>query len=445
MSKRTEPDGGQQAGHEGGGQRFHLPLSGLVRRDPDDLALETSLPPAATEPEEPELTPSSSLQYVAFEPKRLRRAVVLVLLLFVALQFATWAFESVGHFLFLILLAWLLAIAMEPSVSFFARRGFRRGFGTGVTLLGLVLAVVALLGLFGGLFFTQLAGLVQALPTLVVDIVAWLNSTFSLNLDPNEITDRLNLTAGEITGIASNLAGGVFGIVGSLVGVLFDTLTVLVFSFYIAADGPRLRRTIGSWLPPARQRVFVTVWDIAIEKTGGFVVSKVILATLSAFFHSVFFAVINIPYWLPMGVFAGIVSQFIPTIGTYIGVAIPAVFAAFDDPLDVLWIVLFATVYQQVENYVFTPKVSRATMDIHPALALASVFIGAAFFGPIGAIIGIPLAAAIIAVVDTYGQRYELVPELSEHAAPTRRDGARTRDGGEQRGGGRSDAAPPTG
>jgi predicted PurR-regulated permease PerM len=125
-----------------------------------------------------------------------------------------------------------------------------------------------------------------------------------------------------------------------------------------------------------------------------------------------FFYIIDIPYWLPMGIFAGVVSQFIPTIGTYIGVAIPAVFAAFNDPWDVVWIIGFATVYQQIESYVFTPRVSRATMDVHPAIALASVFVGVALFGPIGAIIGIPLAAAIIAVIETYGQRYDLVPEL---------------------------------
>ena len=154
------------------------------------------------------------------------------------------------------------------------------------------------------------------------------------------------------------------------------------------------------------------MWDIAVNKTGGFVVSKVVLATISAFFHCTFFYIIQVPYWLPMGIFAGVVSQFIPTIGTYIGVAIPALFAAFDDPFDVVWIIIFATVYQQIESYVFTPRVSRATMDIHPAIALGSVFVGFAFFGPIGAIIGIPLAAAVIAIIETYGDRHELVPEL---------------------------------
>ena len=81
-----------------------------------------------------------------------------------------------------------------------------------------------------------------------------------------------------------------------------------------------------------------------------------------------FFYLIDIPYWLPMGIFAGVVSQFIPTIGTYIGVALPALFGAFDDPIDVLWIILFATVYQQIENYVFTPtRLNQAPWTSTPA------------------------------------------------------------------------------
>ncbi len=61
-------------------------------------------------------------------------------------------------------------------------------------------------------------------------------------------------------------------------------------------------------------------------------------------------------------------GQFIPTVGTYIGVALPALFAVLGKTITALWIVLFATVYQQIENYVFTPKISRKTVDVHPAI-----------------------------------------------------------------------------
>jgi predicted PurR-regulated permease PerM len=165
-------------------------------------------------------------------------------------------------------------------------------------------------------------------------------------------------------------------------------------------------------MPPQRQEVFVTVWDIAAQKAGGYVISKVVLAVLSAVFHAVFFWAIGVPYWLPLSILVGITAQFIPVVGTYIGIVVPVLFVVFTDPLDALWIVLFATVFQQIETYVFTPRVSKRTMDVNSGIALAAVFVGAGIWGPIGALIGIPLAAAVVAVVGTYGRRYELVPEL---------------------------------
>ncbi|MFN8147648.1 MAG: AI-2E family transporter [Candidatus Nanopelagicales bacterium] len=349
---------------------------------------------------------------VQFEPRAFRNAVVWVFLIFVGYRIASWIWDSTGGFIFILLLAWLLSIAMEPAVAWLANHGWRRGLATGLVLLGIFVAGIAFVAIFGSLFATQTAELVKSVPDLLVKIADWANQRFGTNFDPTHILDYFNLSASTIATIGSDVAGGVLGILGIVFGGLFDLITMLVFSFYFSADAPRIRRVVGSWLPQRHQKVFLTVWDIAVVKTGGFVVSKVVLATMSAFFHSLFFYLIDIPYWLPMGIFAGVVSQFIPTIGTYIGVAIPAVFAAFNDPWDVVWIIAFATVYQQIESYVFTPRVSRATMDVHPAIALGSVFVGVALFGPIGAIIGIPMAAAIIAVVETYGQRYDLVPEL---------------------------------
>ena len=154
----------------------------------------------------------------------------------------------------------------------------------------------------------------------------------------------------------------------------------------------------------------------------GFVISKLALATVASAAHVAFFWIIDIPYWLPMGIFAGFVSQFIPTIGTYIGIIVPAFFAAFNDPWDVLWIVIFATIYQQIENYIFTPRISTATMAINSGVALASVFIGAALFGPIGAIIGIPVVAIVIAVVEPTGAGTNLILRCTTASNPRRRN-----------------------
>lgn len=358
-------------------------------------------------------SPTTPVRLIAFEQRALRRTVLTVLLIITLWMIALWVFQSISHFLFLLLLSWLFAMAMEPAINWLTARGWKRGLATGLVGGLVVLAVVGLGAMFGSLFFNQLASLVQSLPDVVTRAISWANSTFHLSLDPATVTNNLNVTPSQVGSVATNLAGGVLGVVTSLLAAVLNVVTFLVFALYLAADGPRVRTTIGSWLQPARQDVFVTVWDIAQAKTGGYVVSKVVLAGLSSAFHAAFFYLVGVPAWLPLAVLVGLMAQFVPVVGTYVGILIPILFVVFSSPITAVWIVAFATVYQQIETYVFTPRVSRRTMDVNPGIALASVFIGAALWGAIGALIGIPMAAAIVAVLDTYGHRHELVPALA--------------------------------
>ncbi|MBM3682168.1 MAG: AI-2E family transporter [Actinobacteria bacterium] len=342
----------------------------------------------------------------------LQRSVVTVLVLVIAFQLVSWAFGKSKDFLFLLLIAWLLGIAITPLVEFLTKRGMRRGLSTFLTLLGLVLLSVGFIAAFGQLLASQLASLIFQIPTLVEGFIGWLNVSFNLGIDPVSIEQSLNISNSQVAGIAQDLAGGIFGVVTSIFGFIFNLFTLLLFAFYFAAEAPNMKKTIGSWLPTRQQIIFTTVWQVATEKTGGFVISRVILASLNAFFTSTFLLLIGVPYWLPLGIFTGIVSQFVPTVGAFIGGIIPAVVAVVNDPKDGLFVVIFVTIYQQIENYLFTPRISSMTMDIHPAVAFASVIIFAGFFGAVGAVIGIPIAAAIISIVQTYGKRYELIPEL---------------------------------
>ena len=373
--------------------------------------------PPVEPPVEPAVEERPAPIMVALDPKWLRRSLIALSVALPALQNISWSWQRLGGFAFNILLAWMVAISIEPIVAWLAGKGVRRGIATTIVALVSLAAIAGFIAVLGGALADQVAQMVKALPRLVLDIVDWLNATFKANIDPTKLTENLNLSSTQVTSLAGNLAGGILGAALGIVGAVFDLVTVIVFSFYFSVDAPRIKRFVASWLPPARQVVFIRVWDISVHKAGGFVISKVALATLSAVFHCGFFYLISIPYWLPMGIFAGVVSQFIPTIGTYIGVALPALFAVFEDPIDVIWIIVFATVYQQIENYVFTPRISNKTMDINSGVALASVFVGAALFGPIGAIIGIPLAAIVIAVIEAYGQRYEIHPYVERNVS----------------------------
>ncbi len=346
-----------------------------------------------------------------------RRAVIFVLFAVVALQVAEWLFHGLRTFLGLLFLAWLFAISMEAVVGALARRGMRRGLATGLVMLTLFLSVVVFLAAFGALLVDQLTELVRALPRSVSDTVDLVNRTLGTSFNAADVTNSLRLTPERIQELAQTLTPGIVGIVSKVVGVVFQFFTLLLFAFYMSAEMPKLRDSVASRFPARQQQVITTVWAIAIEKAGGYVVSRLLLAALSALLTGAFLALIGVPYFLPLAIWTGLVSQFIPTIGTYLAIALPAVIALSEQPIDAVWVVLFGVTYQQVENYFFSPRITARTISIHPAVAFASVIVGGALFGPLGALVSIPVVAAIQAVIDTYGRRYELVPAESVRPA----------------------------
>ncbi len=196
--------------------------------------------------------------------------------------------------------------------------------------------------LFGTTAFQQAGQLVSQGPAVVERVAAQLNETFGLTIDPATITSSLQLEATDVQKFAEDLGGGVIGVFGSLASVLFDLITVIVFSFYIAGAGPGLVQRLAVWMPHERQLVLGELWQIATEKTGGYVASKVVLSAISSFFYGVFFYFVDLPGWLPLALLVGLTAQFIPLVGTYIGIAVPIVVALAAKPITALWILIFS-------------------------------------------------------------------------------------------------------
>src|SRR4029077_13685592 len=149
--------------------------------------------------------------------------------------------------------------------------------------------------------------------------------------------------------------------------------------------------------------------EVAIQKTGGYLYSRLLLGIIQAVFHYIAFVIIGIPYPLALALFVGVVSQFVPVVGTYIANGFPALIALAVDPVKAIWVVVFAVVFQQIENYFMAPRITARTMSLHPAVAFGSVLAGAGLFGAIGALIALPVAAVVQAVGSTYFSRHEVV------------------------------------
>ena len=116
------------------------------------------------------------------------------------------------------------------------------------------------------------------------------------------------------------------------------------------------------------------------------------------------------PYWLPLALFCGVVSQFIPTVGTYIGGALPVLFAWGDRGWAyAVAVLVFIIVYQQIENLILSPRISQRTMDINAAVAFLAVLAFGSLFGAFGAFLALPVTASLQAIFRVYTKRYDLI------------------------------------
>jgi len=257
-------------------------------------------------------------------------------------------------------------------------------------------------------------GHVELFTTLAAEAIAWFNQTFGESYTAEELLAQVNLDEEALKQIATDAAKGIFGFAVSLIGGVFGLFTFALIAFYLSADGPRLRRYIASMMPAQSQTVFLNVWDITADKTGRYVAARAILAAVNSFFSGIVFAVIGLPYWLPLALWTGIVAQFVPTIGTYISIILPVIVGLLSgNPWLGVIVLVYALIYQQIENLTIEPRISAKAVDVHPAYGFVAVLLGASLFGVAGALLAVPVGAMVLALVQIYVKRHDLVEDTA--------------------------------
>jgi predicted PurR-regulated permease PerM len=321
-----------------------------------------------------------------------------------------------GNVITIVVISWFLSLAMEPLILWLGRHGIRRTWATGITMIGGLLVAAGMIALMGGLFISQLVSLVESVPRYYGQVTAWLNTEFGVEVP------RTSDLISTIGGYADDIGGQVVGITAAVAGTLFTFTAVLLVVYYMASQGPKFRAAVCRYLAPNRQREVLRIWELSQDKVAGFINSRVVLAAISTVATFLCLTVLGVPYSLPLAVFTGLVSQFVPTVGTYIGGAAPVLVALAVDPVKAVIVLVFIVAYQQVENLILTPKVSQKSLQLNPAVAFLSVLAFGALFGALGAILALPVVATIQAVSSTYLRRHELIEsELLADEPPARK------------------------
>ena len=344
-------------------------------------------------------------------PRWVPRAIFLLWLGFLGTVLAQELWDRLFGFFLLLVISLFIALAIEPGTNRLARRGMSRGLATSFILGAVALVAIGFVAVMGALVADQASELADNRDGYVTDVVSFLNDNFGTNLDADEVIDSLDDPNGPVRDFLNSQADRAVQLGVSALSTLFQAFSILLFTFYLAADGPRLRRTICSWLRPQRQRVVLDIWELAVEKTGGYLSSRAILALVSSFLHWIAFQAIGTPAPIALALWVGVISQFLPVIGIYVAGALPLLLTVVDTPLKGLFVLGFIVVYQQIENFLIAPRITAQKMQLHAGVAFASAIIGGAVLGPTGAILGLPAAAVIQGVLSSVGERYEVVDE----------------------------------
>jgi predicted PurR-regulated permease PerM len=319
----------------------------------------------------------------------------------------------------ILVIAVFLAVAMEPAVTWLhVRQRLSRGAATGLVFLavaGFVLATVFVLipgiGTAADAMGTRLPGLLDEIRT-----------TFGITFGNASTGEAAAVELQEsVRAWLHDRTPQLLGLASTAVGVVFQLLTIASFTFYFAAGAPAIRRAVLTRLPPARQHRLGWALDTAIQQTGGYFYSRLILMLINGGLAFIVFVVVGMPWLvsLPLAIFQAFFAEFIPVVGTYIGAAIPVVVTlGLRGLVPALIVVAWVVVYQQLENVWLSPRLSARTMNINGAVAFGAAIAGGAIAGPIGAFMALPIAALITSFVRHYGRSYPLTYHSAYDGAP---------------------------
>ena len=334
-------------------------------------------------------------------PAWVKRAIVWFWLGGLATFYAVGVIRALRTLLVVLIVSLFMAFALEPAVNAMARRGIRRGIGTAITFLVATVLAGGFSALVGSALASETNYLIDKAPSYIDDIESWFDDTLGIQLEFDTLKVEF-LEGGGAQDLAGRFADDVVNVGTTVVSLLFQLFTVALFTFYLLAEGPKLRRMVSSQLSERGAAIVTEIWDLAMNKTGSYMYSRTILAFLSALVHWIAFALLDVPSPVALAIWVGVVSQFIPAIGAYIAGVLPVLVALLHEPRTGLFALIVIVAYQQLENYFFSPRITAHTMEIHVALAFGSVIAGTALLGIVGAFLALPVAATAQAFISSW-------------------------------------------
>lgn len=303
----------------------------------------------------------------------------------------------VRDILALLFAALFFAALMHPAANYLAKKRIPKG----VTVLVLYVLLFGFAAIAFGLLLPPLldqsANMVSTLGKSweVVSKGVHFLQDFTLK---HGLSDNLQAGVQTLQDQIGRAANGLFSTLTDVFGGIVGLIVVLVMAYYMVAEEEEARNVFHNLVPEEYQEISTTIIKRVEEKMGKWLIGQLSLCLIIGLLYYIGLTIIGVNSALVLAVFGGF-TEFIPYLGPILG-AIPAMLLALtQSPVKAVLALIVVIIIQQFEGHVIVPKVMQRAVGLNPLLSIVALLIGAKLFGIVGALLAIPVATAISAIL----------------------------------------------
>lgn len=350
---------------------------------------------------------------VTFTDKTIVRVVVIAALTFLTVLFI----NKIAHSLVLIFLSLFLAIALNPAVSWIARKlpGKSRVWATGVAYIIVLAFIAGFIALVLPPLMRQTNDFVQALPSNIEKFTDEDSVPMRVIRDHGLEQDVQNGIQ-SLRNNVQNIGGSAVTTLNAVGGFIISMIAVLVMTFMMLVEGPMWLKKFWDTQDPEKSIRHKRVFGKMYKVITGYVNGQLIIALIAGFISLVALLIAGqiLDASVNAVVYALIITltSLIPMFGATIGAFVVVILCAFTSwPLAIVMAIFFL-IYQQVENATIQPGIQARQNELTPLLVFIAALIGIGFGGILGAFIAIPIAGCIrVLIVEYYGDQLSVNPK----------------------------------
>jgi predicted PurR-regulated permease PerM len=330
------------------------------------------------------------------------RTVLSLLAMIIAVAVVLEMLWIARHVLVWVVISLFLALALNPAVEWFMRRGIkRRGSAAAVTYLLALAFIVAIGFTFVPTLVHQVNEFVQKLPDYAHDIthgrgrLGFLETKYHLQ---ERIQDAVKKGgAAKVLGFS----GVALSVAKSIISIVVATVTIIFMTYFMLLEGPTWVDRFYGLLPERSQPRWRKVGHEIYRTVGGYVTGNLLISLIAGGLTTIVLLVMGVPYAVALGLIVAILDL-IPLAGATIAAILIGVVAFLHSIPAGIVVVVFFIVYQQIENHLLQPLVYGRTVQLSPLAVLVSILVGAELAGVIGALGAIPVAGSIQVLINDW-------------------------------------------